>query len=152
MVGVLSPWPGLRTVYNAAMVTSTSQSANSSDLVNSTLLDLRSKPVISDGHTVRNFCTHFRDLFQQMLERKPNHRPSAVTALALTNKLLSKIESLFTAPNLVEVDRNQPTWSKAESLLVQLMETRKDILGEKHSGTLANMNNQASIYYSQGRF
>jgi hypothetical protein len=98
MIGVLSPWPGLRTVYNAAMVTSTSQFANSSDLVNSMLLDLRNKSVISDGRAVRNFCTHCRDLVQQMLERKPNHRPSAVTVLALTNKRLSKIEFLFAAP------------------------------------------------------
>src|SRR3984957_14684730 len=43
-------------------------------------------------------------------------------------------------------------WKEAEELEVQVMETRKRILGTAHPDTLTSMNNLASTYRKQGRW
>ena len=42
-------------------------------------------------------------------------------------------------------------WNEAEKLEVQVMKTRKRVLGEKHPNTLTSMANLAHTYYSQGQ-
>jgi tetratricopeptide (TPR) repeat protein len=43
-------------------------------------------------------------------------------------------------------------WEKAEELFVQVMETRKRVLGQEHPSTLTSMANLASTYRNQGRW
>jgi tetratricopeptide (TPR) repeat protein len=43
-------------------------------------------------------------------------------------------------------------WKEAEELFVQVMETRKRVLGEEHPDTLTSMANLASTYRNQGRW
>ncbi|KAL8759342.1 MAG: hypothetical protein Q9184_003647 [Pyrenodesmia sp. 2 TL-2023] len=43
-------------------------------------------------------------------------------------------------------------WKKAEELEVQVIETRKRVLGEQHPDTLTSMANLASTYSNQGRW
>ncbi|KAL4751018.1 hypothetical protein BDW72DRAFT_193288 [Aspergillus terricola var. indicus] len=43
-------------------------------------------------------------------------------------------------------------YNKAEELLVQVMETRKQVLGPEHPDTLTSMANLASTYWNQGRW
>jgi hypothetical protein len=54
--------------------------------------------------------------------------------------------------NLASTYQNQGRWNKAEKLDVQVMETRKIVLGAKHPDTLTSMANLASTYQSQGRW
>ncbi|KAL9017793.1 MAG: hypothetical protein Q9185_004882 [Variospora sp. 1 TL-2023] len=43
-------------------------------------------------------------------------------------------------------------WKETEELNVQMIQTRKRVLGEEHSDTLSIINNLASIYWKQGRW
>jgi hypothetical protein len=43
-------------------------------------------------------------------------------------------------------------WREAEMLQLQVMETRKQVLGEEHPDTLTSMANMASTYWNQGRW
>ncbi|TGZ77583.1 hypothetical protein EX30DRAFT_287808, partial [Ascodesmis nigricans] len=43
-------------------------------------------------------------------------------------------------------------WVVAEELGVQVMETRKRVLGEGHPNTLSSMANPASTFWNQGRW
>ncbi|EJT69976.1 hypothetical protein GGTG_12153 [Gaeumannomyces tritici R3-111a-1] len=54
--------------------------------------------------------------------------------------------------NLASTYWNQGRWKEAESLGVQVMETGKKVLGEKHPDTLVSMANLASMYWKQGRW
>jgi Tetratricopeptide repeat len=53
--------------------------------------------------------------------------------------------------NLASTYRNQGRWTQAEELDVQVMETRKRLLGPEHPGTLTSMNNLAYTFKSQNR-
>ncbi|EAQ87916.1 hypothetical protein CHGG_04535 [Chaetomium globosum CBS 148.51] len=53
--------------------------------------------------------------------------------------------------NLASTYRNQGRWKEAEALEVQVMETRKRMLGEEHPDTLASMNNLAFTWKGIGR-
>ncbi|KAA8641430.1 tetratricopeptide repeat protein [Aspergillus tanneri] len=53
--------------------------------------------------------------------------------------------------NLASTYRNQGRWNKAEKLEVQVMETRKTVLGAEHPDTLTSMNNLAYTLESQGK-
>ncbi|OCK77107.1 hypothetical protein K432DRAFT_129195 [Lepidopterella palustris CBS 459.81] len=53
--------------------------------------------------------------------------------------------------NLASTYRNQGRWKKAEELEVQVIETRKRVLGEEHPDTLISMNNLAFTFKSQSR-
>src|SRR5256885_4299742 len=46
--------------------------------------------------------------------------------------------------NLASTYRNQGRWKEAEELFVQVMETRKRVLGAEHPDMLISMNNLAS--------
>jgi tetratricopeptide (TPR) repeat protein len=48
--------------------------------------------------------------------------------------------------------RDQGRWKEAEELFVQVMETRKRVLGEEHPDTLTSMANLASTFWNQGRW
>jgi hypothetical protein len=54
--------------------------------------------------------------------------------------------------NLASTYRNQGRWKEAEELEVQVMETRKRVLGQGHPSTLSSMGNLALIYRNQGRW
>jgi hypothetical protein len=54
--------------------------------------------------------------------------------------------------NLALTYRNQGRWKEAEALEVQVMETRKRVLGQEHPDTLTSMANLASTYRNQGRW
>jgi hypothetical protein len=43
-------------------------------------------------------------------------------------------------------------WREAKELFVQVMETRKRVLGEEHPSTLTSIANLASTYGNQGRW
>ena len=47
--------------------------------------------------------------------------------------------------NLASTYRNQGRWKEAEELDVQVIETRKRVLGQAHPDTLTSMNNLAFI-------
>jgi hypothetical protein len=53
--------------------------------------------------------------------------------------------------NLASTYRNQGRWKEAEDLEVQVMETRKRVLGEEHPSTLSSMANLALTWKSQSR-
>ncbi|KAF8241450.1 hypothetical protein K440DRAFT_680229 [Wilcoxina mikolae CBS 423.85] len=53
--------------------------------------------------------------------------------------------------NLASTYRSQERWKEAEVLQVQVMETRKRVLGQEHPDTLTNLANLAYTYKSQGR-
>jgi tetratricopeptide (TPR) repeat protein len=53
--------------------------------------------------------------------------------------------------NLASTYRNQRRWKEAEELQVQVVETRKRILGPDHPDTLNSMANLSSIYQDQRR-
>ncbi len=52
--------------------------------------------------------------------------------------------------NLASTYRNQGQWKEAEELDVQVIETRKRVLGEEHPDTLTSMADLASTYRNQG--
>jgi hypothetical protein len=52
--------------------------------------------------------------------------------------------------NLASTYRNQGRWKEAEELEMQVMETRKKVLGQEHPDTLTSMNNLAFTLKSQG--
>ena len=54
--------------------------------------------------------------------------------------------------NLALIYRNQGRWKEAEELFVQVMETRKRVLGQEHPDTLTSVTNLASTYRDQGRW
>jgi Tetratricopeptide repeat len=43
-------------------------------------------------------------------------------------------------------------WKEVEELEVQVMETRKRVLGQEHPDTLSSIANLASTYWNQGRW
>jgi len=53
--------------------------------------------------------------------------------------------------NLASTYRNQGRWKEAEELEVQVMETRKRVLGAEHPSTLTSMNNLAFTWRGHGR-
>ncbi|KAH8690065.1 hypothetical protein BGW36DRAFT_364793 [Talaromyces proteolyticus] len=53
--------------------------------------------------------------------------------------------------NLASIYKKQGRWKEAEELNVQVMETRKRVLGAEHSDTLTSMNNLALTWKRQGR-
>ncbi|RJE18902.1 Phosphorylase superfamily [Aspergillus sclerotialis] len=53
--------------------------------------------------------------------------------------------------NLASTYRNQGRWKEAEELDVQVMETRKKVLGAEHPSTLTSMANLAFTWKMQGR-
>jgi hypothetical protein len=53
--------------------------------------------------------------------------------------------------NLASTYRNQGRWTQAEELEVQVMETRKRVLGAEHPSTLTSINNLAHTYMKQER-
>ncbi|OCK89829.1 uncharacterized protein K441DRAFT_667189 [Cenococcum geophilum 1.58] len=53
--------------------------------------------------------------------------------------------------NLTSTYWNQRRWKEAEELGVQVIETRKKVLGAEHPDTLAAMHNLAFTFKSQGR-
>ena len=65
---------------------------------------------------------------------------------------ITDIEGAEQAHNYALVFREAGQWNQAEELRVQVMETRKRVLGEEHIDTLASMNDLASIYLGQGQW
>ena len=57
----------------------------------------------------------------------------------------------MTMHNLVLTYRKQGRWKEAEELGVQVMETRKKVLGAEHLDTLATMYDLAFTFKSQSR-
>ena len=58
---------------------------------------------------------------------------------------------MICSANLASTFWNQGRWKEAEELDVQVMETRKRVLGEEHPDTLTSMNNLAFTWKAQGR-
>jgi tetratricopeptide (TPR) repeat protein len=54
--------------------------------------------------------------------------------------------------NCAMVLHNDGRWQEAEGLFVQVMETRKRVLGEEHLDTLTSISNLALTYANQGRW
>ncbi|RDL31839.1 uncharacterized protein BP5553_09241 [Venustampulla echinocandica] len=54
------------------------------------------------------------------------------------------------ATQLEICSRNQGRWKEAEDLEVQVMETRKKVLGQEHPDTLTSIANLAATYWNQG--
>jgi putative hemolysin len=60
--------------------------------------------------------------------------------------------TLTSMANLASTYWNQGRWSDAKKIFVQVMETRRRVLGEEHPDTLTSMANLASTYCNQGRW
>lgn len=60
-------------------------------------------------------------------------------------------DTLGSQANLALICLNQVWWKEAEELGVQVMQTRKRVLGDKHPDTLNSIVNLASTYRNQGR-
>jgi hypothetical protein len=58
---------------------------------------------------------------------------------------------LTSMANLASTFWNQGRWKEAEELEVQVMETRKRVLGAEHPDTLTSMNNLAFTWKRHGR-
>jgi Flp pilus assembly protein TadD len=54
--------------------------------------------------------------------------------------------------NLASTHKSQGRWKEAEELMMQVVETRKRVLGQEHPDTLTSMHNLALTYQSQGRW
>jgi Tetratricopeptide repeat len=54
--------------------------------------------------------------------------------------------------NLASTYRSQGRWAEAEKLNVQVMETRKTVLGLEHLDTLTSVAALASTYRDQGQW
>jgi tetratricopeptide (TPR) repeat protein len=59
---------------------------------------------------------------------------------------------MISMANLASTYSNQGRWKEAEELEVQVIETRKRMLGQKHPDTLTSMANLALMYWNQGRW
>jgi hypothetical protein len=62
------------------------------------------------------------------------------------------LEHVEIAASFYWVYSERGRWTEAEVLQVQVMETRKQVLGEKHPDTLSSMENLASTYWNQGHW
>ncbi|KAL2859137.1 purine and uridine phosphorylase [Aspergillus lucknowensis] len=62
------------------------------------------------------------------------------------------LSSLTSMADLASTYRHQGRWKEAEELEVQVMETRKQVLGPEHPDTLLTINQLASTYWNQGRW
>jgi tetratricopeptide (TPR) repeat protein len=60
--------------------------------------------------------------------------------------------TLTSMANLALTYRNQGRWKEAKELEVQVMETRKRVLGAEHPSTLTSMANLASTFWDQGQW
>jgi tetratricopeptide (TPR) repeat protein len=58
----------------------------------------------------------------------------------------------FVCSSLSRVYYDEGRWKEAEELEVQVMETRKRVLGAEHPDTLTSMANLASTFWNQGRW
>ena len=47
---------------------------------------------------------------------------------------------------------NQGRYGEAEPLLEQVLQLRREVLGERHPDTLASLDNLAALYLNQGRY
>ncbi|OCK77245.1 hypothetical protein K432DRAFT_461200 [Lepidopterella palustris CBS 459.81] len=65
--------------------------------------------------------------------------------------MLEHPRTLTSIANLALMYSNQGRWKEAEDLEVEVMETRKRVLGEEHPSTLTSMANLASTYRNQER-
>jgi len=54
--------------------------------------------------------------------------------------------------NLASTFWNQERWKEAEELDMQVMKTRRKVLGQEHPSTLMSMANLASTCQNQGRW
>jgi Tetratricopeptide repeat len=54
--------------------------------------------------------------------------------------------------NLASTYQNQGRWNEAEQPQLQVIDTRKKLLGAEHPKTLTSMSNLASTYGKQGRW
>ena len=61
-------------------------------------------------------------------------------------------DTLTSIANLASTYRNQGRWKEAEALAIQVMETRKRVLGAEHPDTLTSIANLASTYRNQRRW
>ncbi|KAH6681362.1 hypothetical protein B0J14DRAFT_633104 [Halenospora varia] len=68
-----------------------------------------------------------------------------------SEKALKYIDS-NTASIFGNIYQDQGRWKEAEKLFVQVMETRKRVLGQEHPDTLTSIANLASTYWNQGRW
>ena len=69
-----------------------------------------------------------------------------------TSKKKLGVDQLTSMANLASTFGNQGRWKAAEELFVQVMATRKKVLGAEHPSTLTSMANLASTYRNQGRW
>jgi tetratricopeptide (TPR) repeat protein len=80
--------------------------------------------------------------------------PHAQAVLRYSSEL--KTEIILTRSTLLSnvawYLRSQGRWKEAEELFVQVMETRKRVLGQEHPDTLMSMANLAVTYGNQGRW
>ncbi|RYP30524.1 hypothetical protein DL767_006201 [Monosporascus sp. MG133] len=81
----------------------------------------------------------------------PDH-PDTLTSMAnLASTYTNQGRTLVSMANLASTYKSQGRFKEAESLEVQVMETRKTVLGPDCPDTLTSMANLASTYGNQGR-
>lgn len=68
------------------------------------------------------------------------------------SELVTKVNTLASMGNLAATYRGQGRLDETEELELQVLETRKKVLGEEHPDTLTSMNNLAMTFSDQGRW
>ena len=84
----------------------------------------------------RHMLAHILDTSQAFLEEKGIKDKGKANVWGIISK----------------VYRNEGRWKEAEELEVQVMETRKRVLGKEHPDTLTSMGNLVWTYGNQGRW
>jgi tetratricopeptide (TPR) repeat protein len=79
-----------------------------------------------------NYSREIRDIYEELGD-----------AYQINSMLKNSLASVYTS---------QGQWAKAEELEVQVLETRKRVLGLEHPDTLTSISNLALMYRDQGRW
>ncbi|KAF5857543.1 hypothetical protein ETB97_005646 [Aspergillus alliaceus] len=98
-------------------------------------------------------CINPRNIPQSLLP-PPTSRKHKIDALGLLNVKdgPEHPNTLTSMANLASTFWNQGRWNEAEKLELEVLETRKAVLGAEHPDTLTSMANLAATYPDQGRW
>ena len=89
----------------------------------------------------------------RLVSRHAEHMPPSGSQQVspLTSKDFDYPLTLTSMGNLALTYRNQGRWKEAEELDLQVMDTRKKVLGQEHPDTPKSMNNLAWTWRGQNR-
>jgi len=149
---------GLDQNYEKA-IEAVQQSGRSEPDLNLEIEQISSTHDIIQNELFRNLNSGSLDTAQNTISNTANY--NLVNAqlelqkdLAAINSILYNAFTLLTTikDSLAVIFTLRGLWQDAEELEVQVMETRKRVLGAEHRDTLAGINNLAFTFWNQGRW